>query len=95
MERLIFKDDDITAKNGLVYGVITKLKDNASSAIIGMSNLLPKKQEAVMPDRAFNSALASLRANTPDAKFEKVRDPHKYDLEDFLGIKNIETEIMD
>lgn len=93
VERLIFKDNDVTARNGLMYGLITSLKDNA--AIIGMSNLLPKKQEAAMPKTAFNSALASLRANTPDAKFERVCDSHQYDLEDFLGIKDIETEIMD
>lgn len=95
VERLIFKDDDKTARYGLMYGLITKLKENANTAIIGMSNLLPKKQEAAMPKRVFNSALASLRANTPDSKFERVRDPHQYDLEDFLGIKDIETEIMD
>lgn len=95
MERLIFKDYDDTARHGLMYGVITALKDKASEAIIGLGNVLPKKQEPVVPKRVFNSAMVSLRANTPEAKFEKVRDPHQYDLEDFLGIKDIETEIMD
>mgnify|MGYP001105333597 CR=1 FL=1 len=98
IERLICTENDTVAKNGLMYGVITKLKDvlngRKNAAIIGMSNMLPKGQPAVMPLRNCNSALVSLRANTPDSKFERVNDPHQYDLEDFLGVKDLETEIM-
>ena len=95
IERLIFKDYDPVVRNGLMYGLINMLRDNSSTALIGMGNLLPQRNYNLMYNNEFDSALVSLIEHTPDSKFEKVNDSCEYDLEEFLGIKDVEPETMD
>lgn len=100
IERLIFTQKDSLVENSLIYGIMTKLrkelKERPNAAILGLgNNLLPKIRDfALLPLDKFHSAQSYLRTQIPNTKFVKVKDLHEYDMEEFLGIKDIETEVM-
>lgn len=100
LERLIFTQKDKLSEDSLVYGIITKLQDSlqnrGKTGLMGVKDNFSKKaQDGVLLYDDFKSAKGLIISKNSNARFEKVKDKHEYDLEDFLGVKDIETEIMD
>ncbi|MCM1004475.1 MAG: hypothetical protein NC408_09060 [Candidatus Gastranaerophilales bacterium] len=100
LEKLIPTQKDKLTEDSLSYGLLTELKDSLKdrekTGLMGVGDKFSDKaDDGVLLYEDFNAAQREIRAKNSDAKFEKVKDTHEYDLEDFLGIKDIETEIMD
>lgn len=100
VEKLIVTTNDKTAKNSLLYGLVTTLqksmknRSDASVFSIGNNFISSAKDRFYIPYKDLNVALKSLKKDTPQTTFKQINNKELYDLDDFLGTTNIETEIL-
>ncbi len=101
LDRMIFQKKDKMLADSFFYGMLTDLKNifkrEGQTGLRGVNRNMTKKVDdnGVLDLNFFGQTQRTLARKNNDIEINRVNDTYQYDLEDFLGVKDIETEIMD